>query len=580
MKMEVNLHRPIEPSCAMTAIKFARHASWTVLAFAFVLAGCTGFQVRAVRVPPDTLTSPLSVPNQQPSARDAGVFVFDEPQSIRVKVRRFSLLSLIDEVGYRRGFNYRVMADLTPFQVELSGATPAAFPGEEELSDWERTEQRRFASDRDLFDAVVAQINQRALKDQPVRLAYRWISDGPEFYMHSSGDPITRQCNERGEAPPKCDIAQISFKKFFIRNVEVENAVANLRSLLYQGGDGQGSSAPQMGGVVSMGNMGGIGNMGGTGGMGGMGGAGVAAINQGNSQNSTLAVYNPQNAIIIRSLDNSLLDKASQLLFALDASYQQVLIETLIFQYDENTAQRIGTALDLKREKATDEGNRQLTSQLVTQFGSSIVESLPRLFFSFTDLERKATLLTKLALYDSDGFVRVLAEPRLVLQSGELASVKLNTTKHVLTTGVNSPGTIKEIPTGITLQITPTVLGNGKVRMKLELSQSEFTATSETNVVASTVENKVITSVIAPDGEMVSIGGILSRRDGRGGTGIPGLRDIPVAGYAFGMRGGDASRSRIEFMIRPTVERAPQRLRAIRENVDRTNQLLERELRP
>jgi hypothetical protein len=33
-------------------------------------------------------------------------------------------------------------------------------------------------------------------------------------------------------------------------------------------------------------------------------------------------------------------------------------------------------------------------------------------------------------------------------------------------------------------------------------------------------------------------------------------------------------------MIRPTVERSPQRLRAIRDNVDKTNQVLERELRP
>lgn len=534
-----------EPALATAYRSPARYAAWAVMACA--VAGCTAVRVQPVKAPADTLTSTFSVPNQQPGLRDPGVYVFDEPQSIRVKVRRFSLLSLIDEVAYRRGFNYRVMADLTPFQVDLSGATRVALPGEEESSDWERTEQRRFASDRDLFDAVVAQINDRMLLERQVRLAYRWVSDGPEFFLHGKADVNSPQCNERADTAPACDVAQISFKKFFVRNVEVDNAVANLRALLYRD-----KEPPNE----------------------------VPAINKDNGQKSTIAVYQPQNAIVMRSLDTSLLDKASQLLFALDASYQQVLVETLIFQYDENTAQRIGAALDIKRERTLDDGNRQTSTQLTTQFGSSIADALPRLFFSMTDIEKKATLLGKLALYDSDGFVRVLAEPRLVLQSGELASVKLNTTKHVLTTGVNSPGTIREIPTGITLQITPTVLGNGKVRMKLELSQSEFTATSETNVVASTVENKVVTSIIAQDGEMVSIGGILSRRDGRNGSGIPGLRDIPGAGYAFGTRGGDASRSRIEFMIRPTVERAPQRLRAIRDNVDKTNLVLERELRP
>ena len=518
--------------------------AFSTAALAMLLSGCSTINVSPVKAPADSFTSSLSAPNVQPTARDPGIYVFDEPASVRVKVRRLALLSLIDEVAYRRGFNYRILADLTPFQVDIFGPVGAAMPGEQN-SEWERTEQRRFASDKELFDTVVEQVNTGSLSGSRLRLGYRWVSDGPEFFLRDADDTKTLRCSEAAPASARCDIAQIAFKKFFVRNVQVEEAVKNLRALFFRD-DHPGAPSDPM-------------------------------INKDNWTNSTLTLYRPQNAIVMRSVDPTLVDKASQLLFALDASYQQVLVETLIFQYDENVAQRIGAVLDVKDENPSSGGGPR-TSTVQFQFGSTIAESLPRFFYQLSDTEKRASLLARLAVSDSDGFVRVLAEPRLVLQSGESASVTLNTNKHVLIPGVNTPGTIERIEAGITLKLVPTVLGNGKVRIALELSQSDFVNTSETNIVATSVQNKVVTSIVAQDGEMVSIGGIHSRRDSRSGSGLPGVRDIPGAGHLFGLRGADTSKSRIEFMIRPTVERAAQRLRTIRENVERTNELLQRDL--
>lgn len=498
----------------------------------------------------ETIPVSFATANVQPGRSETGVFVFDEPQAVRVKVRQKPLLAIIDEVAYRKGFNYRILSDLTPFQVNLS-APPLSppLPGEEAASEWERRRQVEFASERDLFDELARQVTTTALASRNVALRYRWTSDGPEFFLSPAGEGATVLCNERSEAAPACESPQIAFKKFFVRNVVVDDALRSIRTLFYKEiTENSSADAP------------------------------TPTINKDNPQNSTMVAYKPQNAIVMRSTDSSLIDKVSQSLFALDASYQQVLVETLIFQYDDSVSRRIGAALDYKREQISADGTKTMTSQITTLFGEGITSSLPQFFYGLSDTEKRATLLTRLSFFDRDGLTRVLAEPRLVLQSGESANVSLLTTKQVLTQGINTAGDIRQVNSGITFEITPTVLGNGKIRLKVKLTQSEFLPTNETAVVLSTNENKVETSIIAQDGEMVSIGGILSRRDGKYASGIPVLREIPGLGYLFGSRATDGSTSRIEFMIRPTVERVAQRMRGLQGNIEKTNLMIQREI--
>lgn len=489
-------------------------------------------------------------PNVQPNLDEVGVFVISEPQGVRVKVRNRPLLALIDEVAYQKGFNYRVLSDLTGYQVSLHEPPPTEIlPGDEGRSEWERSLQKSFVSERALFDEVTRLITQNYLAAKNLTLRYRWVSDGPEFFLARAGLGEQVICSDAAEASPRCDSTQIAFKKFFVRNVMVEEAQRSIKTLFFK--EDTEPNKPEIP---------------------------VALINKDNPQNATMVAYKPQNAIVLRSTDPSLVDKVSQALFALDASYQQVLVETLIFQYDDSIAKRIGTALNYKKERTNADGTKTVIQQLTTQFGEGITSALPQFFFMLPQTEQKAALLTNLSLYDRDGLVRILAEPRLALQSGETASVSLKTNKYVLTQGVNVAGEVKLVESGISLKITPTVLGNGKVRLAVDVVESEFLPNNEETVVLVTNENKVSTSIIAIDGEMVSIGGIHSRRDSKFASGIPLLRQIPGVGYLFGSRASDGSTSRIEFMIRPTVERATQRLRGIQNNIEKTNLMIHREI--
>lgn len=521
---------------------------FTLILAACLIAGCAS--PRNLGGAKQEIELSFAAPNVQPNQDEAGVFVVSEPQAIRVKVRNRPLLALIDEVAYQKGFNYRVLSDLTGYQVSLHEPPPAeTMPGDEGRSEWERSLQKSFATERDLLDEVTRQVTQKHLAAKNLVLRYRWVSDGPEFFLGNAGGGDDVICSDSPEAASRCDTAQISFKKFFVRNVMVDEAQRSIKLLFFR--DDPDPTKPEVP---------------------------VPAINKDNPENATMVVYRPQNAIVMRSTDARLIDKVSQALFALDASYQQVLVETLIFQYDDSIAKRIGAALNYKKERINLDGSKTITQQITTQFGEGITSALPQFFYLLPQTEQKAALLTNLSLYDRDGLVRILAEPRLVLQSGETASVSLKTNKYVLTQGVNVAGEVKLVESGISLKITPTVLGNGKVRLAVDLVESEFLPNNEETVVLVTNENKVSTSIIAVDGEMVSIGGIHSRRDSKFASGIPALRQIPGVGYLFGSRASDGSTSRIEFMIRPTVDRASQRLRGIQNNIEKTNLMIQREI--
>lgn len=67
-------------------------------------------------------------------------------------------------------------------------------------------------------------------------------------------------------------------------------------------------------------------------------------------------------------------------------------------------------------------------------------------------------------------------------------------------------------------------------------------------------QNIIETTLVVNDGELISIGGIYLSKENDFNSGIPLLKDIPIAGYLFGSDSNEKSRVMIEFIIKPTIK--------------------------
>lgn len=266
-----------------------------------------------------------------------------------------------------------------------------------------------------------------------------------------------------------------------------------------------------------------------------------------------------QNAIIIKAQPD-ILREISQLLYAIDSEYKQIIIEAKIFEYDAVTGRKVGVALANiggKLSIAQPVGAGSISVEQV--FGAAVANALPLTFTQLGKTEQKLALLSAISAYGQDGIVRISSEPRLILKPGQISTVDITTTKIIQPTSTQSVvGTATIVPVdvevGVFFTVKPTLLSDNKIQLDMYLKQSEFVPTEERNVLLSTTQNQITTSVVANDGEWISLGGMISNKHSMANTGIPFMKDIPGVGVLFGNDNHSGSTVIVEFMVRPVVK--------------------------
>ncbi|HEY1484108.1 MAG TPA: FG-GAP-like repeat-containing protein [Candidatus Acidoferrum sp.] len=109
---------------------------------------------------------------------------------------------------------------------------------------------------------------------------------------------------------------------------------------------------------------------------------------------------------------------------------------------------------------------------------------------------------------------------------------------------------------GIKVKATPNLHANNEVTLQLEF---EIKALAGTNVNGiPVITNRTLTqSVRLKENETSLIGGLLDQQETKTITGIPGLAELPGAGYAFGSRSNSTSDSEFLILVTPRKVRLP-----------------------
>ena len=238
----------------------------------------------------------------------------------------------------------------------------------------------------------------------------------------------------------------------------------------------------------------------------------------------------------------------------LDRAVPSVLIEVLIAEVTLTDEERTGFEFLIRGAL----GSRGLTA--ATRDGLGIAAG----GLSFT-LDSAGETRAALNLFYRDDRVVIRSRPRLLVKSGETASIDVGNEIPVITRITDSnqetEGTtnvLQEVSyrkTGVQLEIKPLVQANGLVDLAISQQLSEARPSADTSLAGSpTILNRRIsTSLTLRDGGSLLMGGLISGNQSGGTTGVPLLGRLPVLGWLFRTDAVQEDRTELMVMVTPYV---------------------------
>ncbi|MFC6352105.1 hypothetical protein H7691_02535 [Stenotrophomonas sp. CW117] len=181
-----------------------------------------------------------------------------------------------------------------------------------------------------------------------------------------------------------------------------------------------------------------------------------------------------------------------------------------------------------------------------------------------------------LNLFAKDSRVSILSTPRILVKSGESASIDVGTEVPIITSQATAPDlpstggnssilqSVQYRKTGVLLDIEAVVHSGQRVDLKISQEVSEATPTDTSEISSPSVfSRKLKTSLSLADGESTLLGGLISSNRSDGKTKVPLLGDIPILGRAFQSRKQTGTRTELLMLITPYVVEDAAQTRAI-----------------
>ncbi len=243
-----------------------------------------------------------------------------------------------------------------------------------------------------------------------------------------------------------------------------------------------------------------------------------------------------------------------QWLFANDSGVYGSSISTSSAQQARNAG--IAQALLPEDSTSTDIGVRDLAGALAQVPGST---------FGWGVVDEGLTMTTILNALQSQGNANILSTPSVIALDNEEAFITVGQQVPFVTGSYTNTGssngvanpfqTIQRENVGVTLQVTPQINEGDSVVMDIvqEVSSISQQVLSASDVI--TNERKIETKVMAQDGDIVVLGGLVKDDIQDSRQGVPVLSGIPVIGRLFRNDVVSVTKSNLLVFIRSTIIR-------------------------
>lgn len=290
-----------------------------------------------------------------------------------------------------------------------------------------------------------------------------------------------------------------------------------------------------------------------------------------------VAVDEPRNAIIFQGSSSDWV-RLSGLIEKMDRAARQVMVEVTIAEVTLDEGETFGTAWFAKTNSGRPNGRLNFGQLPVNGPGTGDDEddngSLATSGLTYL-LDIAGENRLALNAFAEDQRVSILSTPRLLVMSGEEASIDVGTEVPTITLQTTSDQQtngdtallqgIQYRKTGILLTIKPTVYSDDRVDLEVTQEVSEALPVGDGASISSPsiFNRKVETSLSLRDGSSVLLGGLMSRRDTNGDSGVPFLKDVPVLGYLFKNQTRATNKTELVLIIRPYIVEGDEKAQAV-----------------
>ena len=184
----------------------------------------------------------------------------------------------------------------------------------------------------------------------------------------------------------------------------------------------------------------------------------------------------------------------------------------------------------------------------------------PAAALAYTLLGRNFVLDLELSAMQEEGRGEIISNPRLVTANQREGVIKQGKEiGYVTISGGSSGGQTANVQfkeAVLELRVTPTITGDGRVFLNLNVKKDEISEYLEVTSYGSVPvldKREINTAVLVEDGQTVVIGGVYEFTDRESVSKVPFLGDIPFLGNLFKKKGRQKNKAELLIFITPKV---------------------------
>ena len=310
---------------------------------------------------------------------------------------------------------------------------------------------------------------------------------------------------------------------------------------------------------------------------------GGANKRSGNNE-STIEADAGTNSLIITA-DTDEMAALESVIARLDIRRAQVLIEAIIVEMEMTEGQELGLqwlfsndgglyGSNISTSSAQQARNRALADAILPDDGSETIATrgvagalsqIPGTTLGWGVVDQDLTMTIILNALETQGNANILSTPSLLTLDNEEAFITVGqqvpfVTGSYTNTGVGNGAqnpfqTIERQSVGVTLKVTPQINEGDSVVLDIVQEVSSISAQILAASDVITNERKIETKVLANDGDIVVLGGLVKDDVQDSTQGVPILSSIPLLGRLFRNDVVTVTKSNLLVFIRPTIIR-------------------------